>query len=105
MESILEKEDALSKRVFQFPTSAVKLDGRKINYYDYLTKAENTDCNKAVKRIYDRLDMEKINHFIEDIPYISDLQKAFYKKYVGARAFLILAPAREMILADEPGQI
>ena len=48
MRSVLENEDALNKRVFQFPTSAVKLDGRKINYYDYLMKAENADC-KIVK--------------------------------------------------------
>lgn len=103
MRSVLENENALNKRVFQFPTSAVKLDGRKINYYDYMIKAENADCNEAVKRIYARLDMEEINHLIEETPYISDLQKAFYKRYIGARASLILASAREMILADEPG--
>ncbi len=73
--------------------------GRKINYYDYLTKVENTDCNEAVKRVFGRLDMEEIRHFIEEIPYISDLQKAFYKKYINARASLTLAPAYEMILA------
>lgn len=105
MRSVLENEDALNRRVFQFPTSAVKLNDRKINYYDYLTKAENADCNEAVKRIYGRLDMEEINHFIEDTPYISDLQKMFYKKYIGARASLILAPAYEMTLALEQGQI
>ncbi len=76
----------------------MKLDGRKINYYDYLMKAENADCNESVKRIYGRLDMEEINHFIEGTPYISDLQKVFYKKYIGARASLILAPAYKMIL-------
>ena len=103
MRSVLENEDALNKRVFQFPTSAVKLDGRKINYYDFLTKAGNADCNKAVKRIFDRLDMKKIHQFIEETLYISELQKAFYKKYIGARISLILAPAHEMILADEPG--
>ena len=70
MQSVLDNEDALNKRVFQFPTSAVKLDGRKI---------KNT-------------------------PYISDLQKAFYKKYIRARASLVLAPAHEMILALAPGR-
>ena len=104
MRSVLENEDALNKRVFQFPTSAVKLDGRKINYYDFLTKAGNADCNKAVKRIFDRLDMKKIHQFIEETLYISELQKAFYKKYIGARISLILAPAHEMILALAPGR-
>lgn len=102
MHNVLEHEDALHKRVFQFPTSAVKWNGRKINYYDFLMKAENADCNKAIKRIYSRLEMEKINHFIEETLYISDLQKAFYKRYIGARVSLILVPAYNMILLDEP---
>lgn len=104
MQNVLENEDALNKRVFQFPTSAVKQSSRKINYYDFLTKAEYADCNAAVKRICGRLDLEKIQHLIEKTPYISDLQKMFYKRYIGARASLLLAPAQEMILADEQRQ-
>lgn len=97
MQSVLENEDELNKRVFQFPTSAVKLNGRKINYYDFLTKAEHADCNAAVKRIYGRTDLEGIYHIIEETPYISDLQKEFYKRYIEARMSLILAPAHEML--------
>lgn len=93
MQNVLESEEALNRRIFQFPTSAVKQNGRKISYFDFLTRAENEDCNEAVKRIYGRLDMEKINHLIEATPYISDLQKAFYKRYINARISLILAPA------------
>lgn len=100
MKSVLENEDALNQRIFRFPTSAVKIDGRKINYYDFLTKAENMDCNAAVKRIYERLDMEQISYFIEEIPYADDLQKEFYKRYIRARVDLIISPAYEMILAD-----
>lgn len=99
MQSVLENEDALNQRIFRFPTSAIKIDGKKLNYYDFLTKAENMDCNAAVERIYERLDMERICHFIDEIPYASNLQKAFYKYYIGARATLILSPAHEMILA------
>lgn len=102
MRSILENEDAMNKRVFQFPTSAIKLNGRKINYYDFLMKAENKDCNKALKKIYNRLDMEEINYFVEKTPYISHLQKEFYKRYISARISLILAPAYEMFLTDAP---
>lgn len=101
MKSVLENEEELNKRVFRFPTSAVKIDGRKINYYDFLTKAENADCNAAVKRIYHRLNMEEINHFIEDVPYIGDLQKTFYKRYIGARVSLIFTPAYKMSTADD----
>lgn len=99
MQSVLENEDALNQRIFRYPTSAIKIDGRKINYHDFLTRAEDKDCNAAVKRIYERLDLEEISHFIEGIPYISDLQKAFYKCYIKARASLLLSPVHEMIVA------
>lgn len=97
MRSVLENENELNKRIFQFPTSAVKLNGRKINYYDFLTKAEHADCNAAVKKIYGRMDLEGIYHIIEETPYISGLQKAFYKQYIEARISFILAPAYEML--------
>lgn len=103
IKNVLENEDALNQRVFQFPTSAVKLEGRKINYYDFFIKAEHEDCNAAVRRICERLNMEKIYCLIEETQYISGLQKAFYKHYISARASLILTAAYEIILADEPG--
>ncbi len=105
MRNVLENESALNARVFQFPTSAVKLNGRKINYYDFLMKAENAGCNAAVKRIYGRLDVERIKNMINKTPYISSLQKEFYIRYISARASLILAPAYEMILAGGQNQL
>lgn len=98
MHDVLENEDALNMRVFQFPTSAIKQGGRKINYYDFLSKANMPDCKKAIERIYNRLNLEKIYCFIESTPYLSDLQKEFYKRYLGARISLILEPAYKMTL-------
>lgn len=44
--------------------------------------------------------MDDIKVFIDNAPYISELQKEFYKKYIAARVDLILRPAYEM--AEEP---
>lgn len=52
MEDVLVNENAMNARVFQFPTSAVKQNGRKINYYDFLTTGEYGDCNAALKGLY-----------------------------------------------------
>ena len=57
MKKVLANEAELHARVFQFPTSAIKLKGRKINYYDFLSRAENEDANEALKRIAPRIDM------------------------------------------------
>ena len=96
MQDVLNDEEALNLRIYRFPTSAIKLHGNKINYYDFLSDAEYEDCNQAVKRIYERINMNEIKAFIDSVPYISDLQKDFYKEYISARADLILRPAYEM---------
>lgn len=98
MNEVLKSKDAMNARVFQFPTSALKRDGQKINYYDFLMKAESADCNAALKRIYGRVDIEKIRAFIHNVTYLSDLQKEFYDRYITARIDLIIRPAYEVIV-------
>ena len=53
------------------------------------------DCNEAILRIVPKIDMEQIEQFIEETPYISDLQKDFYKAYINARYEKIMLPAFE----------
>jgi len=97
MKDILQNEDEMNARIFQFPTSAIKLNDKKINYYDYLNSLSNNDCNKALLRITPKIDMDKISNFIDEVLYISDIQKEFYKKYIGARYEKIILPAFEQI--------
>ena len=92
MKAVLGNEDELNARIFQFPTSALKLNDRKINYYDFISSIENKDCNDAILRILPKIDIELINSFIDNTPYISDLQKDFYKTYINARYEKILLP-------------
>lgn len=91
-------------RIFRFPTSALKQRGRKINYYDFLLRAEDEDCGQAVKRIYERADMEQIGAFIDEVPYLTDLQRQFYKSYIAAGLDLLLRPACEMVTQEAPEQ-
>lgn len=95
MRNVLVNEDELNARVYRFPTSAIKLGGQKINYYDFLMSGEYSDCNDAIKRIVPRIDMEQIEQFIDETSYISDLQKDFYKSYINARYAKIMIPAFE----------
>ncbi len=85
MRSVLENENELNARVYQFPTSALKIKNRKINYYDFISSGENADCVAALERILPRIDMDKIYKLIDNTEYITDLQKGFYKKYIAAR--------------------
>lgn len=97
MMAVLENEEELHARIYRFPTSAIKWKGKKINYFDYLTGQPEADCVAALKRVVPKVSLEQISNFIDGVPYIAELQKAFYKKYVSARFELILQPAFELV--------
>lgn len=99
MREVLGEEDALNARIYQFPTSAVRQNGRKINYYDFLTSMDYKGCKEAVRRIVPRIDMEQIRAFVDEVPYISELQKEFYGRYIEARYNKILKPALDLLLS------
>lgn len=75
---ILSKEEEINNRIFVFPTCAIQIDGKKINYFDFISSLKNDDCNKALKRIAPKIDMVAIEQMINDIPCITELQKQFY---------------------------
>lgn len=97
MRAVMENESELHARVFRFPTSALKKNEQKLNYFDFLMSGENADCNAALERMFQRIDMAAIHTFIDETPFISDLQKQFYKYYLTARYELILKPAYDQL--------
>lgn len=98
MRSVLDNEDELHARIFRFPTSAIKYGDRKINYYDFLMGTSNKDCAAAVIRMIPRINLVQIYEFIDNVPYIGELQKRFYKEYLSARYNLILRPTYDKII-------
>lgn len=48
--------------------------------------------------------MERIRSFVDEIPYLMDLQRQFYKSYIAARLDLLLRPAYEMMAQEAPEQ-
>lgn len=90
MEKILKDEDELNARIYRFPTSAIHNNGKKINYYDFLTSMVNSDCTKALIRMIPRIDLDKINDLIDNEQYLTLTQKTFYKYYIKQRYEKIL---------------
>lgn len=78
METVLANENELNFRIFEIPTSAIMVNGKKIKYFDFISSLQNEDCNRALKRIVPRIDMAKIRMIIEETPFITDLQRRFY---------------------------
>lgn len=85
MKKILSDKNELNHRIFDIPLSAVTYNGKKINYFKFLSEGEFPDCNKALKRIASRIDMKKIYEIIDNTPTITELQKEFYKTMLTSR--------------------
>ena len=90
LKSILNDEKEMNSRVFVFPTSALKENNKKINYFDYISSLQNEDCNQALKRIFPRIDLKKINTIITETPFISDIRKQFDQEIIKLRYEKIL---------------
>lgn len=69
--------------------SCIKENGKKINYMSYIKSAKNSECNNALKRVFEKIDIDKINGFIDEIPYIAQIRKGFYKKIINYRYEII----------------
>ena len=65
MQKVINSQDERKLRIYQIPLSAIKFNGSKINYYDFLHSFENTDCNKALSRIQPKINLDKINKIID----------------------------------------
>lgn len=90
MKAVLSDKKQRDIRVFSIPLSGIKVNGQKINYFDFISSLQNEDCNAALKRIVPKIDMNEINKIVDDTPYTTDLQKRFYKTMLAERKSLIL---------------
>ena len=96
MEKVLSDEKELHARIYQFPTSAIKLNNRKINYFDFMTGMQNPDCIAAVLRMVPQINISTICDLIASVTGITNLQKDFYRQYVTARYQLIILPSLKL---------
>lgn len=76
---ILNNQEEIDRRIYQFPTSHIKLNGRKSSYYEVINSLQFEECNKALKKIVPKIDFDKIDKLIDSIESISDIRKKFYK--------------------------
>lgn len=94
---IVNDEKEMEARIFVFPTSALKINDRKINYFDFISSLENEDCNEALKRMFKKIDIDEINKVIDETPFICDIRKDFYKKIIKMRYEKILKYSYEKL--------
>ena len=67
-------------------SSAVRDNGAKIKYFEFITSLKNEDCNNALLRMYDKINLDEID-------IISNVRKEFYKKVIEGKYLEILTIA------------
>lgn len=90
---ILNNPEEINLRVFNFPNSAIKENGKKINYHDFLTTTNNVDCLSAIKSIVPRINKNDIANIIRCTPELSNLKKVFIYTMLENRYEKILIPS------------
>ena len=60
-------------------SSAIRNNGARIKYYEFITNLETEDCNEALMRMYDKIDLNMIFELIDGIDIITEIRKNFIK--------------------------
>lgn len=90
MRAVLEDPAERELRIFERPLSAIRQNGQKINYFEFISSLREPDCNVALKRIAPRIRTQALRELVDQTPYLTGLQREFY--------FTMLADRKERIL-------
>lgn len=85
MKLMMADADELHARIFTFPNSMLKLDGRKISYCQYFAESEDEDFHAACRKLASAIAGLDFGSVIAEVPYLTDLQREFYRIYLDAR--------------------
>lgn len=85
MEEVLGDEEKLKEITYKYPTSQIRLGKRKSSYFQIINSLEFEDCNKALIRIYNKIDLDEIIKFIDNQSYLTTIQKEFYNTIISYR--------------------
>lgn len=90
MQKCLDDENDMNARIYTFPASMLKINGRKINYYDFL---HSSDCPQgliaALSQLLPKIEDLDFASLVDDTPYLSELQKNFYLTYLEKRRTIL----------------
>ena len=81
----MEDKAERDARIYSFPASALKQNGKKVGYVDFIAANRSGLLAPSLRRIVPKIDMAAICGFIVNTPFLTDLQRDFYKTYLSAR--------------------
>lgn len=101
MQKIMKSREETDKRIFTFPTSQIKLNGKKSSYYEVIHSLKFPECNDALRVIYDRIVLVKLEELVDETPFITDIQKLFYKYMLKERYEKIICESVRLLEGEK----
>lgn len=97
----LNSKQEINLRVYNMPFASLTVNEKKVNYYDFISSLKNEECNAALKRMHDKIDINKLHKIIDETPMISDVRKSFYKTITKERYDIIIDKSYRKLLKME----
>ena len=91
MTRCLENEDELNARIYSFPSSMLKIEGKKINYLEFLTNCRDEQLLAILSELRPAIQALDFDRVIAETPYMTDLQRRFLTRYLNARREILFA--------------
>ncbi len=101
MTKIITDEEQINARIYDYPTSQIRLGNKKSSYFEVISSLQFEEMNNALLRITPRIDLDKINHLIEEIPSISSIHKFFYTTMIRERYKKIIQYSYERLTGNK----
>lgn len=93
MRQLAASPDKMRERIEAFPYAALKVNGKKVHYHEFLVSENGRDARSVLHAIFPRVELSRISNLIWSIPGISNVQREFYEAMVESRYENILKPA------------
>lgn len=97
MNKVMISEEETCRRVFEFPTSQIRLNDKKSSYYDVISSMSFIECNEALVEVYERFDLEAAEGIIDGVEIVSQTHRNFYKHMLRSRYELLLKETYERL--------
>lgn len=90
MEEIIGSQQEIDKRVFDFPTSQLRLNNNKSSYYEVISSMAFPYINEALVKLFPKINLDEICVFVKNINCLSKIHKVFYITMIKERYNKIL---------------
>jgi hypothetical protein len=101
MRDIINSAGETDKRIFTFPTSQIKLHGRKSSYYGVIHSLAFPECNDALVKVYGSIELERIIELIDGTEGITGVHKEFYRHMIKERYAKIIKASYDELRSQQ----